>query len=796
MAGAQLGTALRQIQRLFSDGSSTGLSDTQLLDRFATQRDEAAFAAIVTRHGPMVLAVCRGVLRDSVDAEDAFQATFLVLARKARSTWVDGQLGGWLHKVAYRIAVRASAVAARRRVIERRVSELAAVRCSDDETDDELRPALHEELARLPAQIRLPIVLCYLEGRTHMQAAAELRCGEATLRRRLAQARERLRERLARRGFAPASAALTIELAKEVRAAVPSIVERTTLRAVLRVAAGEAVATVVGAHVANLTQGGLTLITHNCKATLFAAVYVAMIASLAGGVVAWDGQGAAPAHERIKLPAAADVAHPAPVRAAQNGKSPEPTGVVDARAENNWPLTLQDALRIAIDNSDLVHVFALSDKEIPLDGFAPTPLDARTEQWNSRTARLVIGPANSGASMWGFKADVMSHVRSVEQQYWNLAYAHVQRWASDRAVTLAQEILNRERAELMVGRGTVADVAEATQQLKQFKLDLATRTSDVITTERQLRDILGLQSDDNRRIIPVTPATEAKLDPDWDTCLAEMLAQSPEIVRRTASLKVLRDAIASATGLADPITAPMDQKGPNVANDQPEKHMQITQQETELKQTVHQQTHSLARFFLEIDAKYKQLQAAKRLSASATKRLDLQRTNHEAGRITIDRFLDSVRLHATAVATEAQYKTTYNISIVALKEAKGTLLEDYGIAVVEGIKQPRNPVANSKPDHRIKKATSEKPPTSMSDSDSEPIAPVAAPPGLLIGPKNAESDAINTEAIGPRAGDLDVHSKATPKVWSFSFSIGRDKPLLIKGTISEGADDRHNAADH
>jgi RNA polymerase sigma factor (sigma-70 family) len=243
MAGAQLGTALRQIQRLFSDGSSTGLSDTQLLDRFATQRDEAAFAAIVTRHGPMVLAVCRGVLRDSVDAEDAFQATFLVLARKARSTWVDGQLGGWLHKVAYRIAVRASAVAARRRVIERRVSELAAVRCSDDETDDELRPALHEELARLPAQIRLPIVLCYLEGRTHMQAAAELRCGEATLRRRLAQARERLRERLARRGFAPASAAFTVELAIAARAAVPPVVARMTIRAVLRVAAGEAVAT-------------------------------------------------------------------------------------------------------------------------------------------------------------------------------------------------------------------------------------------------------------------------------------------------------------------------------------------------------------------------------------------------------------------------------------------------------------------------------------------------------------------------------------------------------------------------
>ena len=124
MAGAQLGTVLRQIQRLFSDGSSTGLSDTQLLNRFATRRDEAAFAAILARHGPMVLAVCRGVLRDPFDAEDAFQATFLVLARKAGSAWPESQLGGWLHKVAYRIAVRASADSARRRGHEQRAAEV------------------------------------------------------------------------------------------------------------------------------------------------------------------------------------------------------------------------------------------------------------------------------------------------------------------------------------------------------------------------------------------------------------------------------------------------------------------------------------------------------------------------------------------------------------------------------------------------------------------------------------------------------------------------------------------------
>src|SRR5271166_1944012 len=181
MAGAQLGAALRQIQRLFSEGSSTGLSDTHLLNRFATRRDEAAFAAILARHGPMVLAVCRGILRDPSDAEDAFQATFLVLARKAGSAWAEGQLGGWLHKVAYRIAIRASADAARRRALERRAAaEVAAVEYTRDPLEDDLRPALHEEVARLPAKLRLPVVLCYLEGLTHAQAAVALRCGEAT----------------------------------------------------------------------------------------------------------------------------------------------------------------------------------------------------------------------------------------------------------------------------------------------------------------------------------------------------------------------------------------------------------------------------------------------------------------------------------------------------------------------------------------------------------------------------------------------------------------------------------------
>src|SRR5262249_32433893 len=334
---------------------------------------------------------------------------------------------------------------------------------------------------------------------------------------------------------------------------------------------------------------------------------------------------------------------------------------------------------------------------------------------------------NADAAVWRFKAEVMAEVRSIEQQYWNLAQAHVQLWAADRAVSLAQEILNREQAELQVGKGTVADVAEARQRLEQFSLDLVTRTSDLITTERQLRNLLGLPPADNRRIIPVTPPTEARLEPDWDSSLAQMLTFYPDIVRQQIAVRVaelqlviarnqllpqlnlnllyqlnglgsqLDSAEAVMTGATikalDPLVAareraagllsnpgfynnfhtwqvgfnfqmPLGMRSP-LANTRNAQYV-LLRQRAYLQQLVHQTTHSLARFFLEVDANYKQFKTASRLRAAAAARLEAQRAYYEEGRITIDRFLDAVSQYAQAVAQEAQFKTTYNISIVAL----------------------------------------------------------------------------------------------------------------------------------
>jgi RNA polymerase sigma factor (sigma-70 family) len=208
MASASVGDLGRHLGRLFGAGSAVGLSDGELLERFARRRDEAAEAAFETllaRHGAMVLTVCRQVLGDPHSAEDAFQATFLVLVRRAAALRVrdPGSLGPWLHGVAYRISLKARQAAARRRARERRAARPNVGRPSAAIEQVEVGAVLHEEVNRLPAKYRAPVVLCYLEGRTHDEAAAALRWPVGTVRGRLSRARDRLRSRLARRGLAP-----------------------------------------------------------------------------------------------------------------------------------------------------------------------------------------------------------------------------------------------------------------------------------------------------------------------------------------------------------------------------------------------------------------------------------------------------------------------------------------------------------------------------------------------------------------------------------------------------------------
>jgi RNA polymerase sigma factor (sigma-70 family) len=231
MAIEESGAVVRQLRTLFNLGTIGTLSDGQLLERFATHRGESAelaFAAIVERHGPMVLRVCQSVLGDLHDAQDAFQATFLVLVRKARGLWVRDSLGPWLHQVAFRTASCARSNAARRR----RHEERAARDLPEGRHDggDGLAQVLHEEIERLPERFRAPVVLCDLQGCTHEQAARHLGWPIGTVKSRQARARERLRAQLTRRGMAPGAAQLPAALRREGPTAPlpPELVDSTT----------------------------------------------------------------------------------------------------------------------------------------------------------------------------------------------------------------------------------------------------------------------------------------------------------------------------------------------------------------------------------------------------------------------------------------------------------------------------------------------------------------------------------------------------------------------------------------
>jgi RNA polymerase sigma factor (sigma-70 family) len=291
-----LNRALRRLQQALQPGE-TGLSDGQLLARFVAARDEDAFAALVRRHGRMVLGVCRRLLGGLHDAEDAFQATFLVLARRAAAVVRRESVAAFLHGVACRVAREALAVRARRRARERQVEELPHPAAAPADVQD-WRPLLDRELQRLPEKYRLAVVLCELEGRPRKEAARQLGVPEGTLSSRLAAARRLLGERLARRGVILSAALSAILAEAAAAAAVPAALAETAARcSTAATAATLAAASTPAAVLANGVLGAMLMTRLKLTAGLLLAAAALTFAGYRASAGGGNGPPAAPAPE-------------------------------------------------------------------------------------------------------------------------------------------------------------------------------------------------------------------------------------------------------------------------------------------------------------------------------------------------------------------------------------------------------------------------------------------------------------------------------------------------------------------
>ncbi len=311
--------SLRHLVRSLRESAGSaagGVGDAELLDRFARGRDEAAFELLLYRHGPMVLAVCRRFLREPHDVEDAFQATFLALVRKAGSVRRGDALGGWLHRVACRVALRLRGDRARRAGREQAgVEQVTAPPPRDWGAADDLRGVLDEEVNRLPERQRAAFVLCCLEGKTGREAARQLGCSPGTVSSRLTRAREVLRRRLVRRGLAPA-AVTAVALGGEAWAAVvPTVLVASTLKVSISFAAG----TALPGRAASLAEGVLRAMFLS-KVRLGTLVVLLAVALAAGGLITRRALTAAPPGDGAG-PQAGE---------AENGPNPEKGRVVVA----------------------------------------------------------------------------------------------------------------------------------------------------------------------------------------------------------------------------------------------------------------------------------------------------------------------------------------------------------------------------------------------------------------------------------------------------------------------------------
>ncbi len=386
MASRQIQSVLAALEVLLRNDE--GRTDGELLRDFLRKKTEAEFAAIVRRHGPMIAGVCRRILGNAADADDAFQATFLVLATKASSLAHRTTLGDWLHGVARRTALHARRSAARRREMEKRSVRPSG---SADEAVADMLPILDEELARLPEKYRLPIVLCDLEGQSRTTAARQLGWPPGTVAGRLARGRQLLANRLTKRGVAFSASVVTTALASNAASAsVPAASSQLAAKAAALAATGQlAGSNVVSAKILGLTQGVLKTMLFSKLKTATAMLFISF--SLVSGVVlAVQSAGEAPSEQAGKEPMKQG---DAPKAASGDVKKPAPGDPVEPKPDT---IAVSRPIRSISGHTDRLVAAAFSP-----DGksIATAAWDGTTRIWDAATGKETLRldfPATKG----------------------------------------------------------------------------------------------------------------------------------------------------------------------------------------------------------------------------------------------------------------------------------------------------------------------------------------------------------------------------------------------------------------
>ncbi len=477
MASAQSAPLLHYLRRLAARQAGAGLSDADLLDRYGRLGDEEAFAVLVRRHGPLVFAACRRVLDNSHDAEDCFQAAFLLLARNARSRTMPRSLGPWLYGVALRTARKARGKAAQRRRLEARAARSPVVRSSDEGTWCDLRPVLDEAVGRLPEKYRTAFVLCCLQGVTVSEAAGQLGCPRGTVAARLARAKERLHSRLARQGVA-LGAALSVTLtAKAMAAEVPAALLSSTVKAAGLFAAGGAVG--AGGIPGHAALKGMVQAVFANKIRSVAALLL-LLAAVAGAV---RGRPAPTPRVESSRASAEETSRSAPAATLELGGK--------ARF-----LSLAEASALALKH---------------------------------RAARLGVARLSLERGDAKTEREVNQVLVSVETAYWYLYGAYWGLHSREQGLRLAHQTWKEVGDNYRAGRAGLADFAQAHGQYELFRAQRLQSLDQVFNYERQLRSLLGLPAWDGPFLVPRDAPSLAAAPPDWAASLREALANRPEL---------------------------------------------------------------------------------------------------------------------------------------------------------------------------------------------------------------------------------------------------------------------------